>query len=98
MTVDHGSTVDLAQIVLVIARIIVLSLGLLITYYSLQAYRRTGLPFMRTTAIGFSVITVGVFLEGLLFEFLGLDLAIVHIVESVAVAIGFLILLVALRQ
>lgn len=98
MTVDHGTGIDLAQVVLVIARIIVLSLGLLITYYSVQAYRRTGLPFMRTTAIGFAVITFGVFLEGLLFEFLGLGLAIVHIVESVAIAIGFLILLFALRQ
>lgn len=98
MTVEHGTGIDLAQFVLVIARIVVLSLGLLITYYSVQAYRRTGLPFMRTTAIGFAVITLGVFLEGLLFEFLGLDLAIVHIVESAAIAIGFLILLVALRQ
>lgn len=98
MTIEHGTAVDPAQVVLVIARVIVLSLGLLITYYSVQAYRRTGLPFMRTTAIGFAVITLGVFLEGLLFEFLGLDLAVVHIVESVAIAMGFLVLLFALRQ
>lgn len=98
MTVEHGTPLGLAQIALVIARVVVLSLGLLITYYSVQAYRRTGLPFMRTTAIGFAVISLGVFFEGLLFELLGLDLAIVHIVESVAIAIGFLILLFALRQ
>lgn len=98
MTVEQGTAVELTLVVLVITRLIVLSLGLLITYYSVQAYRRTDLPYMRTTAIGFAVITLGVFLEGFLFEFLGLDLAIVHIVESVAIAIGFLILLFALRQ
>lgn len=98
MTVDHGSAFGLVQIVLVLARLVVLSLGLLITYYSVQAYRRSGAPYMRTTAIGFAVITAGVFIEGLLFEVLGLDLAVVHIVESLAIGIGFLILLFALRQ
>lgn len=98
MTAEPGTAIDHAQIVLVSARIVVLILGLSITYYSLQAYRRTGLPFMRTTAIGFAVITLGVLFEGLLFELVGLGLTMVHIVESVAVAIGFLILLFALRQ
>lgn len=98
MTVGHGTPSGLTQIVLVSARLMVLFLGLLITYYSVQAYRRTGSPYLRTTAIGFAVITVGVFVEGLLFEFIGLDLAVVHIVESLAIGIGFLILLFALRQ
>lgn len=98
MTLGPETTMEPIQTLLVAVRVAVLLLGLLITYYSVRAYRRTGAPYMRTTAIGFAVITLGVFLEGVLFEFIGLDLAVVHVVESVAVGIGFVILLFALRQ
>lgn len=53
---------------------------------------------MRNAAIGFGIITLGVFIEGVLFEFGGLDLAVVHVIESVAIGLGFLILLYSLRQ
>lgn len=84
--------------ILVLVRVLVLVLGIFITYYSLQAYRRTGTPYMRNASIGFGIITLGVFLEGVLFEFAGLDLEIVHIIESVAIGLGFFVLLFSLRQ
>lgn len=90
--------VDTTTAVLVFVRVIVLVLGVLITYYSFQAYRRTGTPYMRNATLGFGIITLGVFLEGVLFEFAGLDLAVVHIIESVAIGLGFLVLLFSLRQ
>lgn len=90
--------VDTTPAVLVAVRLAVLALGILITYYSFEAYRRTGTYYMRNAAIGFGIITLGVFIEGVLFEFGGLDLALVHIIESVATGLGFVVLLISLRQ
>lgn len=98
MSIDFGTAWEPIRTLLVVVRLAVLLLGLLITYYSVEAYRRTRAPYLRSTAMGFGVITVGVFVEGLLFEVLGLDLAVVHVVESLAIGTGFVILLVALRQ
>ncbi|QIO24884.1 hypothetical protein [Haloarcula sp. JP-L23] len=90
--------VDTTTAILLVVRTLVLALGILITYYSFEAYRRTGTYYMRNAAIGFGIITLGVFIEGILFEFGGLDLAIVHIIESVAIGLGFVVLLISLRQ
>jgi len=85
-------------IVLAATRAIVMVLGTTITYYSAMAYRRTEAPYLRNAAVGFAIMTVGVLLEGVLFEVVGLDLELVHIVESIAIGLGFLVLLVSLRQ
>ncbi|MEF8829681.1 MAG: hypothetical protein V5A15_01755 [Haloarcula sp.] len=85
-------------LVLAGARLAVLLLGVTITYYSVAAYRRTRAQYLRNAAIGFAIMTFGVLLEGVLFEVAGFDLEIVHIVESVAIGLGFLVLLVSLRQ
>lgn len=90
--------VETTTAVLIGVRLIVLTLGLLITYYSFEAYRRTGTYYMQNAAIGFGIITLGVFIEGVLFELGGLNLAVVHIIESIAIGIGFLVLLFSLRQ
>lgn len=90
--------VDTTTAILLVVRTLVLALGILITYYSFEAYRRTGTYYMRNAAIGFGIITLGVFIEGVLFEFGGLDLALVHIIESVAIGLGFIVLLISLRR
>ncbi|MDX1745022.1 MAG: hypothetical protein R3324_03715 [Halobacteriales archaeon] len=90
--------VDLTSAVLVAVRLVVLALGVSITYFSLQAYRRTRAPYLRDASVGFGIISVGVLIEGLLFEVGGFDLAIVHIVESVAIGLGFVVLLLSLRR
>jgi hypothetical protein len=90
--------IDTTTLVLVGARLAVLILGGTITYYSAVAYRRTGAYYLRNASIGFAIMTFGVLLEGILFELVGLNLEVVHIVESVAIGLGFLVLLVSLRQ
>jgi hypothetical protein len=89
---------DATTAILVAVRLLVLALGILITYYSFEAYRRTGTYYMRNAAIGFGIITLGVFIEGVLFEFAGVDLAVVHVIESVAIGLGFVVLLISLRR
>ena len=90
--------VDTTTVVLIAVRLIVLGLGVLITYYSFEAYRRTRTHYLRNASIGFGIITFGVFIEGILYEFGGLDLALVHVIESVAIGIGFVVLLFSLRR
>lgn len=93
----HPDSPEWLRALLVVSRMAVLAVALAVTAISYRAYRRTGTRYLQTAAVGFAVISVGVFIEGVLFELVGLDLAIVHIVESVAIGIGFLILLQSLR-
>ncbi len=97
MTV-HPDAPEWVRLLLVLSRVGVLAVALAVTAISYRAYRRTGTEYLRTASLGFGVIAVGVFLEGVLFELLELNLAVVHIVESIAVGIGFLILLRSLRE
>lgn len=90
--------VEPTTVILVVLRLLVLCLGVVITYYSLRAYRRTRATYLRNASIGFGIITIGVFIEGALYQFAGLDLALVHVVESVAIGAGFLVLLLSLRR
>lgn len=90
--------VNTTTTILLIVRLIVLALGVLITYYGFEAYRRTGTDNMRNAAIGFGIITIGVFIEGALHEFGRLNLDIAHLTESVAIGLGFVVLLISLRR
>lgn len=89
---------ELTILVLALVRVVVLGLGVAITYYSFRAFQRTGARYLRDASLGFAIITVGVFVEGVLFEFAGLDLTVVHIIESIALGLGFLVLLISLQR
>lgn len=89
--------VDAATAVLAVARIGVMLLAAGVTWVSYKAYRRSGIDYLLTATYGFAVITVGVFIEGVLFNLTTLDLTTVHIVESVAIGIGLLLLHRSLR-
>lgn len=84
--------------VLAFVRIIVLILGLSIAFVSYRAYLETESGYLRDAAIGFTIVSLGVFLEGVLFELLDWDLITVHIIESVIVAIGFGVILYSLTK
>lgn len=80
-----------------LSRIVVLALGLAITAYGFRAYRRDRSEYLRKAAIGFGIVTVGVFLEGVLYHVADFDLIAVHTIESMVVSIGFLVILASLR-
>ncbi|MFC7097636.1 DUF7521 family protein [Halobaculum marinum] len=88
---------DGAHLALGVVRALVLLLGLGVTLTAARAYRRVGEPYLRDAAVAFAVITAGVLVEGVLFQFTDLDLTAVHVVESVAIGVGFLVLLRSLR-
>jgi hypothetical protein len=92
MTV-HPDAPGWVRALLVVSGVAVVALARAVTAISYRAYQRTGTEYLQTASVGFAVITVGVFIEGVLFELLELNLAAVHIVESIAIEIGLLILL-----
>jgi hypothetical protein len=81
------------SVALTVARVSVLLLGVAATFVSFRAYRSVRTRYLRDAAIGFAVITIGVFIEGVLFQFTPLSLVQVHLVESLAIAVGFVALL-----
>ncbi|MEE9268387.1 MAG: hypothetical protein V3U70_03180 [Thermoplasmata archaeon] len=82
---------------LMAAKATVLLLGTAIAFLSYLAYRRNGGSLMLALSVGFALIAIGAFLEGLLFELLGWDLATVHLVESAFVFGGLVTLAIVLR-
>lgn len=80
-----------------LSRITVLVLGLAITAFGFRAYRRKRTEYLRKAAIGFAIVTIGVFLEGVLYHVAGFDLFVVHTIESIVVSIGFLVILASLQ-
>lgn len=86
-----------ADPLLVAAKVVLLLLGSSIAFVALLAYRRTGARLMGYLSVGFGMIALGSFLEGVLFEFLRWDLLTVHMLESVFVLSGLLVLAIVLR-
>lgn len=80
-------------VVLTVARLVVLGLGVATTAISFRAYRRRRVRYLRDASVGFALVTVGVFVEGVLFQLTSLSLTQVHVVESVAISLGLLVLL-----
>ncbi len=85
------------HLLLIAAKTIVLLLGTAIAGLSLLAYARTREPVMLYLGVGFALIALGSFLEGLLFEAMNWDLLTVHVVESAFVLAGLGTLAVTLR-
>lgn len=82
---------------LIIAKLVVLVLGLAISTLTFLAYRRTGSRLLLYVGIGVGLIAFGSFIEGILFEVIQWPLLEVHIVESVFVVSGLGLIAVLLR-
>lgn len=81
------------EVTLIGVRILLLLLGIATTAISFRAYRRERTRYLRDATIGFGFITLGVLIEGFLYQLTALTLTQVHIAESVALACGFAVLL-----
>jgi hypothetical protein len=84
------------HIELVIAKLITVGLGLLITYQAYNGYRVHGSEPMLYVAIGFLFISVGAVIEGVLFDVLNLSIFLAGTIQTAIVAIGMLGILYSL--
>ncbi|WP_123538929.1 MULTISPECIES: DUF7521 family protein [Halobacteria] len=81
------------EVTLIGVRVFLLLLGVATTTISFRAYRQEQTRYLRDATIGFGFITLGVLIEGFLYQFSALTLTQVHIAESVALVCGFTVLL-----
>lgn len=85
-----------AHLELVIAKLIVIALGLLIAYQALRSYRRGNGRPMLFVSIGFLFISVGSVIEGLLYELDVLTIYQASAIQTGIVAIGMVFVLYSL--
>ena len=85
-----------AHLELVIAKLIVVSLGLLIAYQAYRSYRRINGRPMLFVSIGFLFISVGSVIEGILYEFEVLSIFQASAIQTGIVAIGMVFVLYSL--
>ncbi|WP_227134470.1 DUF7521 family protein [Halorubellus salinus] len=81
------------ELALIGVRVLLLLVGLATTAISLRAYRRERTRYLRDATLGFGFVTLGVLVEGFLYQFTGLTLTQVHVAESVALVFGLGLLL-----
>jgi len=84
------------HIELVIAKLITVGLGLLITYQAYKGYRTYGSEPMGYVAIGFLFISIGSVIEGVLFDVVGLSIFLAGTIQTAIVAVGMLVILYSL--
>lgn len=81
---------------LVIAKLVTVCLGVLITYQAYKGYRVHGSEPMRYVAIGFLFISIGAVIEGILFDVVGLSIFLSGTIQTALVAVGMLVILYSL--
>lgn len=84
-------------ILLAAAKVLVLLLGASVAALALLAYRRSGEQLMLFLGIGFCLLALGSFVEGLLFEVFRWELFDAHILESVFILAGLGTVAILLR-
>jgi hypothetical protein len=77
------------------ARLLLLGLGVGTTAIGYRAYRRNPSAYLRNASLGVGFITLGVLVEGFLFQVTALTLTQVQIVEPLALACGLGVLLLS---
>lgn len=81
---------------LVIAKIVVIVLGVSIAYQGYRGYRRNNHPELLYMACGFTLISIGSILEGVFYDIMNWPLFTAGMVQSIIVAFGLIIILYSL--
>lgn len=85
-----------AHIELVLAKLLVVTLGLIIATQAYRSYRRGSGKPMLYVAVGFVFISLGSVIEGVLYEFDVLTIYRASAIQTAIVAIGMLFVLYSL--
>ncbi|MBI2126457.1 MAG: hypothetical protein HYU02_03970 [Thaumarchaeota archaeon] len=81
-----------------IFQIIIVALGSVITYLGFRAYRKRQNKGMLFISLGFTLITGGSLIAGVLFEFLGYSLLQVEVTAALATSMGFSLLVYSIYR
>ncbi|WP_458210782.1 DUF7521 family protein [Haladaptatus sp. NG-SE-30] len=86
------------HIELVIAKLITMIIGLVIAATAYRGYRRFNSRSMLYLAIGFTIISIGAVIEGILFDVLHFSIFWAGTVQTSIVAIGMVVILYSLYR
>lgn len=67
-------------------------LGSVVIYFSSKSFRRTKSKSMLFLALGFSFVTTGAVVAGILFELLNYDIVAVETVQAISQTFGFILI------
>ena len=81
-----------------VAQGFILIFGGVVVFFAVRAYRRTKSQAMLLLAIGFSFVTAGAVVAGILFNFITADLSTVETIQATSQAVGFLIIVYSLAR
>jgi hypothetical protein len=81
---------------LVIAKIVVVCLGLSIAYQGYRGYQRNNHPELLYVACGFTLISLGSILEGVFYDIMNWSLFTAGMIQSIIVACGLIFILYSL--
>ena len=91
-TMTEGTT----EAAIILVKTLVLVFGLLITYQSLKAYRRTNSRPLRDLALGFGIVTTGAALGGVANQVFSVAFTTGILIQSSLTALGFAVITFAL--
>ena len=89
--------VEAQVLIVLISRVISLILGSVIVVIAYRGYSRNKTVSMRYLSLALIFITLGTFVEGILYEIGGLGLNETHAIESFVNVIGFILMVLSLR-
>ena len=89
--------VEAQVLIVLISRVISLILGSVIVVIAYRGYSRNKTVSMRYLSLALIFITLGTFVEGILYEIGGLGLNETHAIESFVNVIGFMLMVLSLR-
>ncbi|WP_396610657.1 hypothetical protein ACH9L7_10475 [Haloferax sp. S1W] len=81
---------------LVIAKLVTMGIGLVIAATAYRGYRRTERSSMLYLSVGFTIISIGSVIEGILFDVLHFSIFWAGTVQTSIVAVGMLVILYSL--
>lgn len=81
-----------SDILTVVAKVVVVTLGVVISMLAYRAFQRTGSASLRWMAVGFAIITVGMLFGGLVEPLIGIAPTQGIRIQNVLTAIGFIVL------
>ncbi|MFC6965075.1 hypothetical protein ACFQL7_28095 [Halocatena marina] len=81
---------------LVIAKIVVISLGVSIAYQGYRGYQRTNNTELLYVACGFTLISIGSILEGVFYDIMNWPPFAAGMIQSIIVVFGLLVILYSL--
>ncbi|MEF8852119.1 MAG: hypothetical protein V5A44_06285 [Haloarculaceae archaeon] len=84
------------HIELVIAKLVTMGLGFLIAYQAYRGYRVHRSEPMLYVAVGFTFISFGAVIEGILFDVVGMDIFPASAIQTGIVAVGMAVILYSL--